>query len=134
AAKFPVGQGMVLAIGQWLGHPIIGAWLSTAAACVAIGWMARAWMPARWAMLAALLAAVHPAIFSWSQCYWGGAVAMIGGALFVGSARRATSLPPRTSTGLMLGAGLAILANSRPLDGLLLAILLGTIVRSRAVR
>src|SRR5437763_7667104 len=48
AAKFPVGQGMALAIGQRVAHPLIGAWLSAAAACVAIGWMARAWMLPGW--------------------------------------------------------------------------------------
>src|SRR5215470_15202594 len=67
AAKFPVGQGMALAIGQKLGHPIIGAWLSTAAACCAIFWMLRGWMPPRWAFLGALLCAIQPTIFTWSQ-------------------------------------------------------------------
>ena len=71
ASKYPPGQGLILALGQVLGHPIIGVWLSTAFACAAICWMLMGWFPARWAIVGALLAVVHPQILAWSQRYWG---------------------------------------------------------------
>ncbi len=84
ASKYPPGQGMMLATGQVLtGFPIVGVWLSTALACAAICWMLMAWMPSRWALLGGFLAVLHPTVFFWSQGYWGGSVAMLGGALLL---------------------------------------------------
>src|ERR1700693_3894257 len=59
-SRYPPAQGLVLRAGQVLGHPIIGVWLSTAFACAAICWMLMGWFPARWAIVGALLAVVHP--------------------------------------------------------------------------
>jgi len=83
ASKYPPAPGLMLAGGQVLaGHPIVGVWISTALACAAICWMLLAWLPPWWAVLGGLLAAMHPIILiHWDQHYWGGAVAVIGGAL-----------------------------------------------------
>jgi hypothetical protein len=123
ASKYPPAQGLMLAAGQVLGgHPIVGVWISTALACAAICWMLLAWLPAWWAVLGGLLAALHPLILlHWSQHYWGGTVAVIGGALVFGALRRIIRRP-RLRDVLLLGVGLAILANSRPYEGLLISL------------
>jgi hypothetical protein len=122
-SKYPPAQGLMLAAGQLLGgHPIVGVWISTALACAAICWMLLAWLPAWWAVLGGLLAALHPLILlHWSQNYWGGAVAVIGGALVFGALRRIMRWP-RLRDALLMGVGLAILANSRPYEGLLVSL------------
>ncbi|HZT43057.1 MAG TPA: hypothetical protein VFA07_12890 [Chthonomonadaceae bacterium] len=117
ASKYPPGQGMAMAVGEILtGLPIVGVWLSTALLCAALCWMLMAWMPARWALLGGLLAALNMTILEWSQNYWGGAVAALGGALVLGAARRLADRP-RARHALVLGLGLGILANSRPYEG-----------------
>lgn len=122
ASKYPLGQGVFLAAGQVLtGRPIVGAWLSVALACAAICWMLQAWVPPRWAFAGGLLSALHPIILLWGQNYWGGAVAVLGGALLFGALRRLMK-NPRSSTALILGMGLFILAVSRPFEGFLTAI------------
>ena len=57
----------------------------------------------------------------WAQSYWGGAVAATGGALVLGGIRRLMR-QPRVHDSLLTGAGLAILANSRPFEGLLVSL------------
>jgi hypothetical protein len=121
-AIYPPGQGVALAAGELLGMPIIGVWLSTALACAAVCWMLMAWMPERWALAGGLMVALHPLILEWSQDYWGGAVAMAGGALVIGAFRRILR-EPRASDAVWMGIGLAVLANSRPFEGFVIGLL-----------
>lgn len=123
ASKYPPAQGMVLAAGQILtGFPAAGLWLSDGLACAALCWMLMAWIPPRWALLGGLLAPLHPIVLAWSQCYWGGAVAMAGGALVLGAVRRLME-DARGRDGIVLGLGVALLANSRPYEGLVLTLI-----------
>jgi hypothetical protein len=119
ASKYPPAQGLIMAAGQFFGGgPIAGVWLSIALACAATCWMLQAWLPLRWALLGALLVALHPRIlWWWGQSYWGGAVAMFAGALVFGALRRIIHRP-RLRNALLMGLGLAVLANSRPYEGL----------------
>lgn len=124
ASKFPVGQGMALAIGFLIGLPISGIWLSISAACAAVTWALAAFAPRPWALLGGVLTAFLPLVNWWAQSYWGGGVAMLGGAIFIGAAARAVFRTPRILHGVLAGIGLTILANSRPLEGMLLALLI----------
>jgi hypothetical protein len=107
---------MVLALGQLLGHPWIGVLLTAAAMASAFVWALKAWVPARWAFFAGVLAALRLCVASyWINSYWGGAVAAIGGALLLGAFGR-TRRRPSLAMGIFLGLGVAILFNSRPYE------------------
>jgi len=114
---YPPAQGSALAVGQLLGHPWIGVLLSNAAMCALIVWMLQAWIPPRWAFLGGIIACLQLSIASyWMNSYWGGAPAAIGGALLFGSLGRIRR-NGRLRDALLMGLGIAILANSRPMEG-----------------
>ena len=121
-AKFPPAQGLSLALGQTLtGLPIVGVWIVIALGCAALVWMLQAWVPRRWALLGGVLAAIHPTMADWGQSYWGGGAAFLGGVLLFGAWRRASE-KPSAGLGLVMGAGIALLANSRPFEGAVTAL------------
>lgn len=121
-SKYPPGQGAVLAVGQLLGYPWIGVLLSVGVMCAAIVWALQGWFPSRWAFLGGVLAVFQFGDFNyWTDSYWGGAFAAIGGALIVGALPRSFRHQRRRDS-LVLGIGAAILAISRPWDGALFCI------------
>ncbi len=119
---FPV-QGLVLAAGEALtGVPWFGVLLSAGIMCSALCWMAQGWLPPGWALLGGALAVVRLALFSyWVDGYWGGATAAVGGALVLGALPRIRR-NARIRDGLWMALGVAILANSRPYEGLLVCV------------
>jgi hypothetical protein len=122
-SMYPPAQGLVLALGQKLtAVPWTGVLLVTAVMCSAIYWMLLGWLPPPWAWMGGALACIRFGIFSyWINSYWGGEVAALGGALVLGALPRLRTCL-RAQTGLILAAGLLLLANSRPLEGLLFSL------------
>jgi len=125
ASKYPPAQGLVLALGQLLGAPWIGVLLSAAAMAAAFVWALQTWIPARWAFLAGVLAALRLCVASyWINSYWGGAVAAVGGALVLGAFGRIRRRPS-LGVGILVALGVSILFNSRPYESVFFCLPIG---------
>lgn len=120
---FP-GEALVMAAGQIIaGHPWWGVWASCGLMCAAICWMLQGWLPPGWALLGAALAVLRLALFSyWIDSYTGaGATSALGGALVLGALPR-IKRHARTRDFFWMGLGMAILALTRPYEGLLISV------------
>jgi hypothetical protein len=123
ASKYPPFSALVMAFGQKLtGQPWTGVWLATGILCGVICWALQGWLSASWALLGSVIALLKIGVVSyWSESYWGGTCTAIGGALVVGAIPRLIRRPNAASA-TAFAAGLAILANTRPYEGLLLVL------------
>jgi len=123
---FP-GQGLLLAAGQVLFHcPWLAVLISSALMCAALTWALQAWLPPSWALLGGVIAVLRLGVFSyWTNTYHaGGSLGALGGALILGSLPRLMKTA-RIRYALWMGTGAAILALTRPYEGLLLCLPVG---------
>jgi hypothetical protein len=121
SSMYMPGQGTFLALGSALfGHPWFGILVSSGVFAVCLFWMLRGWFSAGWALSGTLLAVLRFGVDSyWINTYWGGFIPAAGGALLFGSYARLIRKPNAVS-GVLLGVGIALLANTRPFEGCIL--------------
>ena len=122
SAIYPIGQGLVLALG-WtlLRHPWAGVLLATGAFCALCYWMLRAWTTPHWALFGGVLAAIEFGPFCyWMNSYWGGAATAAAGCLVFGALPRLPDGRSRTRNALLLGIGLGLHLLIRPYESVFL--------------
>jgi hypothetical protein len=129
ASKYPPLQGLVLAFGEkFFGEPWIGVLLSASLMSAAVCWALQGWTSPGLAFLGALLVGLRIGILTyWMNSYWGGALPAIGGALMLGAIPR-IAFRREFAHAATWALGLAILLNSRPYDGIVLALLSSAVI------
>ncbi|MBV8731755.1 MAG: hypothetical protein JO336_18260, partial [Acidobacteriia bacterium] len=132
---YPIVQGLLLAVPIVLrAHPWFAVCASMGLMCAALTWMLQAWLPPKWALLGAAIAAARFSIATyWINSYWGGASGAIGGALLLGGLPRLIR-QARVRDALLTVLGVAILSQSRPFEGALLTLPIAALLIYRLAR
>ncbi len=129
ASIYPPAQAAMLALGILMGHAwfaVLGCYMLVSGAFV---WMLRAWFPPGWALCGGVLLLSRTFMSYWSDSYWGGALAALSAAIVVGAAGRIWfQRVARCRDSWLLGAGIAVLLNRRPFEGLLVSAGIGLMV------
>ena len=135
SSMYPPLQGLVLAAGQVLAHnPFWGVWFSVGIMCAAFCWMLQAWLPPSWAFLGGMLPVIRFGVLSyWDNGYWGGALAATAGALVLGALPRIMR-HQRVRDAILMSFGVAMLANTRPYEGMMLSVAVGIMLVVWAIR
>lgn len=133
-SKFQPGMGLMLAVGQLLGHTYFGVLIALIMATLAMQWMFLQWLPARWALLATVLSCL-PLCGNWSDCYFvGGPLATIAGAVMLGMYRVLLRRAPRWFDGTVLASCLVLFFWTRPFEGAIVSVCIGLPLMIRLVR
>jgi len=123
ASIFPLGQGLILALGWTIfSHPWAGVALSIGALCALCYWMLRAWTTPGWALIGGLLAVIEFGPLSqWMNSYWGGAGAACAGCVVFGALPRLQG-DGRARYSALLGLGIGVHWLCRPYETIFLVV------------
>ena len=124
-SKYPPGQGIQLAVGMALGHPIHGVWLTLCLWAMALFWMLQGGGITRhWAFFASLIGIAKFGIFSYfGHSYWGGSLFGFAGTLVFGATLYALHDQISISNMIIMGLGLLIIINTRPFEGMIFCLI-----------
>jgi hypothetical protein len=118
---YPIGQGVMLAIGRAIfGSAWSGVLVSTAGFAALCYWMLRGWTTPGWALAGGILAAIQfGPLNTWMNGYWGGTLAAAAGCMVFGALPRLADKVNSRDV-LVLGIGLAIHLVTRPYESIFL--------------
>ena len=121
SSVYPLGQGLVLALGWMLfGIPWAGVVLSAAAFCELCYWMLLGWTTRTWALAGAVLTVIEfGPLNQWMNSYACGAVSAMAGCLVFGALPRLRE-HARMRDAALLGAGLGLQLITQPYESILL--------------
>lgn len=124
-SKYQPGMGLILALGQVLGHTYFGVMMALLVATLSMSWMYRYWLPLRWAFLASILSC-FPLCSNWGDFYFvGGPLAVIASAVLFAIAKQLERRSATILDGARLAGCLVLFFWTRPFEGGLIAALVG---------
>ena len=106
---YPCGMGIVLALGRLLfGIPWSGVLIVSGLLSASCYWMLRGWLTPVWSLFGATLAVTEfGPLCQWTNSYWGGSLAAVGGCLVFGALPRLRQYA-RKRDAVLLGTGFGI--------------------------